>query len=380
MLALTTLVSVPIWEELKNALPTTIATTLLQYGGGTRLDIATAVIDALAIVEALGEVVGVDPGKPGVGDFAKNVYEGASLEKLATQLTPPVRHKLEAIRAADSTDLSLAEVLAGHTHAVERLREGRFDTVILDYDGTIVATENRYSPPGQDVVDELVRLVQGGTVVGIATGRGGSLGEALRAVIPESHFDRIVVGYYNGGYVQPLSVDISKLPPARPALIDELVEWLKQSGDYPPNTRDSPLQISITVSEVQNVPRLESRIAAFPGFADGRIRVAKSKHSIDIGVATNTKLNVTRAIAEKIGKSEIQALCIGDSGHAEGNDFELLGGGHGISVDAVCHRSDGCWSLFGDGLRGPAAVIRILRAIDLSKDGTFQLAVDRLID
>ncbi|MNL56392.1 hypothetical protein D3C87_1798830 [compost metagenome] len=71
-------------------------------------------------------------------------------------------------------------------------------------------------------------------------------------------------------------------------------------------------------------------------------------------------------------------LCIGDSGAPHGNDFELLGHAHGISVRDVCHRQDVCWSMFDAVIDGPDALHTILRALTLVSVGIFQLDVQKL--
>lgn len=55
------------------------------------------------------------------------------------------------------------------------------------------------------MVAEVVRLLRAGVPVGVATGRGGSAGNALRKAVPERLWERVVVGYYNGGELAPLS-------------------------------------------------------------------------------------------------------------------------------------------------------------------------------
>lgn len=380
ILAMSTAISASVWEELRSALPNNITHTVLAYGIGSRVDVATAILDALAIVEALGNLQAVDPGKPGVGEFGKRIYEGTALESLAGTLNESVRHKLTAARKYGPSDISLGEMSRGHSNLVSRLSHTVFEAVLLDYDGTLVTTEGRYSPPSNEVVEQLSRVLEGGVMIGIATGRGGSVGADLRGVLPSALHDRVMVGYYNGGHIRPLSVDIEGDPPPHSSVIDDLVHWLDQTDDLPANARHSNVQISIALSEVPDMRRLGARIGAFPGFIEGHVRVARSKHSIDIGPDTNTKLNVRRAIAAALGKVNVEALCIGDSGHAGGNDYDLLGGSSGISVDTVSHQVDSCWSLFGERIKGPSALTRILAAIVLSKDGTFRLALGDLTD
>src|SRR3546814_9769834 len=90
--------------------------------------------------------------------------------------------------------------VAGHcvrTRAQERRRDlaaAAIGGLILDYDGTIITDAERYGVPRSDIASELVRHDAHGVLLGIATGRGGSGGKALRAVLPADLHPRIIVG------------------------------------------------------------------------------------------------------------------------------------------------------------------------------------------
>src|SRR3546814_6602047 len=65
----------------------------------------------------------------------------------------------------------------------------------------------------------------------MATGRGGSGGKALRAVLPADLHPRIIVGYYNGAYAVPLSVDIELNPPPADPDLEESFAWFEAHPD-----------------------------------------------------------------------------------------------------------------------------------------------------
>lgn len=377
VLALTTDLTAGIWSEVSAALPAEARTTALMYGTGGRFDAAMAVVDALAIVGAMGDSRGIDPGRPGAGPFAKAVYEGSALMVMSASLNPAVRHKVEARRRFDQPADVMGDLSTSYEALISRLAEASFHAVVLDYDGTIVHTHDRFVLPSADIVEQFVRLLKHGVRLGIATGRGGSAGERLREVIPRSLIPDVVMGYYNGGYVQPLDVDIRDCPPPASREMDCMREWLEATG-LPPKARISPVQISIDFDALADPGSFMAELRTAPPVADGDIVLVRSMHSVDIMPSTSSKLRVIEYIQKRLHVPDAPMLRVGDSGHPVGNDFDLLARPFGLSVDQVSHRPDACWSLFGANLRGPEALLRILQAAVLLPDGTFRLDIASL--
>lgn len=65
---------------------------------------------------------------------------------------------------------------------------------MFDYDGTLVATAERFGPPRPEIISELTRLDQSGLRIGIATGRGNSAGADLRGPLPPDMYPRVLMG------------------------------------------------------------------------------------------------------------------------------------------------------------------------------------------
>lgn len=377
VLALTTDLTADIWSELSGAFPEVTRTAALHYGTGGRFAAAIAIVDALAVVGAIGDARGVDPGKPGAGPFAKAVYEGRGLVTTSSRLNAAVRHKIEARRRFDQPADLPEDLHAEYAIVMDRLAEAAFRAVVLDYDGTIVHTHDRFVLPSAGIVEQFVRLLEHGVRLGIATGRGGSAGERLREVIPARLMQNVVMGYYNGGYVQPLDIDIRDTPPPASDLMDRMREWVDAIG-LPPGARISPVQISIDFAALADPGLFMARLRNAPLVVAGDIVLARSMHSVDIIPKTSSKLRVIEYIQQRLHVPDAAMLRVGDSGHPVGNDFDLLGKPFGLSVDQVCHRPDVCWSLFGANLRGPDALLRILQAAVPSADATFRLDIASL--
>src|SRR3546814_12869040 len=82
------------------------------------------------------------------------------------------------------------------------------------------------------VTAELERLHRAGLKIGIATGRGGSAGESLRRALPACVHSSVLMGYYNGGFLQTLDIYIEHAPSPPADGMDEVLAWLD-----PPPTR-----------------------------------------------------------------------------------------------------------------------------------------------
>lgn len=74
-------------------MPSITPVLTFDFGGCGRKENLLALVDGLFWIEAMGAVLGVDPGKPGIGDFGRAMYEDASLKEAAEALCAPVRQK-----------------------------------------------------------------------------------------------------------------------------------------------------------------------------------------------------------------------------------------------------------------------------------------------
>lgn len=374
ILALTSADSLDAWSGVVDNLPPDIRSQEIQLGDAGRLQNAIGIFHGLALVRALGERAGIDPGRPGRGPFAEAIYGDRALEILAQDLTPAIRQKTMARRLHDPDERSAQSVNDTARGRLASLGATAFSGLVLDYDGTIVATNDRYAPPAADILTEILRIVDAGIPFGIATGRGGSAGEMLRTVLPERVHRRILMGYYNGGHIRSLDVDIRSDPAAVDEDIQALSDWLRSTDLI---LLGAPIegrrQLTIDHGRLSNPDAFRSRLALYPAVAAGRLRVSGSQHSFDVFPQTSSKLRLVEALTDGWAP-ERAVLTVGDSGARSGNDYEMLAGPHGISVGAVCGGLGGCWSLFGDEITGPQALLRLLKAITPVSDG-FRLSL-----
>lgn len=352
----------------------------LDYQDCGRFQGLRAVFDGFAIIEALGQRTGIDPAKPGPGPTAANIYDARTLLHTVQRRTAPAAHKqIEQYRRDDPKGHAYDwAVLAGEFQS--QLASVDYWALVLDFDGTIIPASDPYARPAPEIVEELIRLLDHGVTLAIATGRGGSLGSALRAALPSRYWDSIPVGYYNGSYLKPLSVDIdNELPELHPD-IDEIHGLLAKRSDLfrAFKAKNSRVQLSIQhadLVEPQSFIR-EFQQTRFGG--SDELRLVDTGRTLDIVLSSACKTQVVEALMRTRGKADRSILCIGDSGGRTGNDHVLLGHAFGVSVGHVCDRPDACWSLFGTDLSGPDALHRILLSLRGDLRGYVRLDLEKL--
>lgn len=367
------------WSAIADLIPPSLRRMEIDHGTCGRFHNVLATIDALGIIEAMGAAVGIDPGRPGGGEFGRTIYEDRSLAELADTLPPHVRHKRAAMAKADVGDPAGDPLHLIGRKRLEALAGTDIGGAVFDYDGTVVTTAARWSVPNKEIVNELVRLHQLGLRIGFATGRGGSAGEDLRKVLPLDMLASIPIGYYNGGHLRSADVNIDEDPALANPAITETAAWLEERGDLftKHELKHREVQITVDMDKLLHPYRFAIDLRGCAPFADGRVRVMGSGHSYDIVPVASSKLAVVETVKAGLPLGS-EVLCFGDSGSRPGNDHTLLSHPFGISVGDACGMANGCWSLFGARPTGPKALLQILRALLPSDAGRIRLDIASL--
>jgi fructoselysine-6-P-deglycase FrlB-like protein len=380
LIALTGLETQKVWAPLAAILPSEIRQLTIDLADCGRLSNALGVVDGLGLIEGMGQALGIDPAKPGYGAFGPPMYANRSLAVLVRDLSPPVRQKRAAMAQADERAAEPNPLLEISRGRLKLLREATIGGLVLDYDGTLVSTSERYHPPRPEILEQLERLDGAGARIGIATGRGSSAGRDLRAVLPKQMHQRVIVGYYNGGHIATLDIDLDEYPAPVDPIMAEAADWLQSHDDLfvTPTYKVGGLQITIDSRALRKPYRFRRDMLDCPAVRTGRAIVTGSGHSFDIVATTSSKLRVVSELRRVVARGS-EILCFGDSGSRTGNDHALLSHPFGISVGEVCGTPDGCWSLFGDHSTGPDALLRALRALLISVSGEIRLDIDLLL-
>lgn len=347
-----------------------------EHGGPLgAISLLTAVFSLTGVA---GERWGIDPGRPHVKSYGRRLYHLRPTVlwdsfPAGSPLIAGARRKALANGATWTTAETRQRWIRFADGFMTGLREVRFGGLVLDYDGTVCGPRERFTGPLPQVSRDLVSLMDRGTLIGVATGRGRSVREDLRRVIPRSHWDHLLVGYYNGGQVGKLSDDtLPDKDQKTAAPIQELAARIASSRRLGREAKSDvrPTQISFEPMKgvypctvLLKVGELIANPCSLP------LKVYTSTHTVDavpIEVSKRSVLAAAERLAVELGL-EPKMLCIGDAGRWPGNDCELLSTPYSLSVDQVSTDERSCWNLSPPGVRGSQALHKYIN--QLSRTG-----------
>ena len=360
-------------ERTLDLIPEEIPQVRLFIDGGPEIALLVSLVVALRITGWAGEARGIDPGRPGVPEFGRKLYH-LPLPKQARHALPPSISDDDAVAIERKTGLPVHRlVYRGELQRWQselsrfraNLREASFASIVLDYDGTVVDTRERFSPPRPEMTDEFIRILRGGGRIGIATGRGASVKRDMRKCLPANLLDRVIVGYYNGAEIGTLADN--NIPDGTTVVCDELIALasaLRAQSELADLAEQTDRRFQITLEARR--PTTEGRLwdlAQQTLLLTGQrnVTITRSSHSIDILCPGVTKLNVVNRLREVTADAAI--LTIGDRGRWPGNDHELLKEPFSLSVDEISVDPATCWNLALRGQRGVIATLGYLRAL-----------------
>ena len=379
ILAITSPISLDLWHTLASRLPIEIPRHHLHYDAPTApANALLALADVLSLVGAGANAAGINARKPGVPKFGKAIYADTTVQEKIPSLPEAVRRKLDHHASQYTiTDHGVIDYLNNYRLFLARLQEATFSGLVLDYDGTMIAhPEGKVS---MEIRNFLISLLDHRCYLGFASGRGDSLEEKLRDWIPQVYWSRIWVGYYNGGIILPLnqSLDEAANPPLIPDMkhaYDILLANDRILSRCLNKPKKDSMQVALKLSDSKEVPEIFRQVKDLLNIhTEGPLKVVYSDHSIDIIPAQSSKHLVLERMAREVDTDlGGEILCIGDRGHAGGNDYELLGSIFSLSVDQVCDRKTVCWNFLPPGLCGPAGLAFYLFRISLAERGTYR--------
>lgn len=337
-------------------------------------------VRVLVFTGLIGQLRGVDPGRPSVPKFGRSLYRSgiprasfgtSSLSEedvwIKRKVTPWVWSQ-----AGETTRGIWRERCREWRNTAENAVVG---AVVLDYDGTICETKDRRNPPTAEFGRELSRLIECGLLLGVATGRGDSVLGALRQVLQEDFWPKVLVGMYNGAVVATLDQELPSSE-ADPSLAAAKAA-LEESPALARAVRivGKPHQLSVR----PRIPLPEGllyRLVLEALQGDGShlgVRAAASGHSVDVVATETAKENVVVQIQRLLSASGNSAtstvLTIGDQGQVGGNDFGLLDHPLGLTVDRASSNFRCCWNVAPSGVRNTRATLAYLAAIESSESG-----------
>ena len=356
-------------------LPIHVPQARIVFQGGPSAVALASLLAALRITGWVGSTRGIDPGRPGVPEFGRKLYNlslpRSQYAASSSHVTPRVSAAIARKANVDQSDVATLREFGRWHDALAafltRLRDARFGGVVLDYDGTVVDTRRRSEPADPEIASELARLAGAGAYIGIATGRGVSVRRDLQERLARPLWPFVLVGYYNGAEVA--SLDNNDTPDGTERVHDclrplahalrhqpELAEFVCQ--------QERPLQITLEATRIMPECRLwdlAHQVIQTAGIQG--VTVTRSSHSVDIVAPGVSKMNVVRQLRKAAGDTPV--LVIGDRGRWPGNDHELLSEPFALGVDEISTDPSTCWHLGPPGQRGPMVTFEYLSALEV---------------
>lgn len=360
-------------ERTLNLIPEEIPRVRLFISGPPETALIVSLVAALRVTGWAGAARGIDPGRPGVPEFGRKLYN-LPLPKQRADVWHTMMSDDDAAAIERKSGMSIDRLIRRGELQRWRdclrlfrksLNEASFTAVVLDYDGTIVDARERFSPPTSEIANELVRILRTGTCIGVATGRGASVKRDLRTCIPTDLLNQVTIGYYNGAEIGTLADD--HIPDGAAVVCNDLKSLaaaLRAQSELADLAEQTDRRYQITLQARR--PATESRLWDLAQqtlllTAQRNVTITRSSHSIDIVATGVTKLNVLKHLRANVPDAAV--LTIGDRGRWPGNDYELLREPFALSVDELNVDPNTCWNLAPRGQRGVAATLGYLRAL-----------------
>lgn len=369
-----------LWEDMRRHFPADIPTLTMSLAGATPLDLITGLVVQMHIVSAIGKRLDKDPGRPSVPSFGREIHY-ANLRSVISlpeeDFDSIERSKYEVLGARWPSQRSHGSMRRAARAFREAIEKQRFRAIVFDYDGTLCTSQRRDEPPPDSIINHMVRLVNAGVVVGIASGRGGSIQTCLAERLTPDVLEEIQLGLYNGGWI-----DSAAVPPKRPDQASEflshvtrIIVRLKALGVPILEHRTThPFQVSIRFREGLATDTMWFVIAdALRQDGLDLSSMVRSKHSVDILAAGISKSRLIAHIIQRFKIDPYQILTMGDQGAWPGNDAALLEHKFSLSVDQPSRRLDRGWKIAPSEKRDVDATLWYLERIAVADGGTFTL-------
>ncbi|MEO8594191.1 MAG: HAD hydrolase family protein [Candidatus Solibacter sp.] len=356
-------------------LPRSLPRIHLQFSDNAVIAPVGGIFLSMEIAGWVGEARGIDPGRPGVPEFGRRLYNlssnplpGSKLQSVTQIVVRKARVTPTSLRASGLDRLWEA--------ALDIFRDELYRTpirgIIFDYDGTLVDVRDRFKPPKQDIAEALIKLLASGVRIGIATGRGRSARRDLRDVIPRQYWPHILMGYHNGAELAQLTDET--IPESTNGSVDPAIaKALELLSDHPAIS----CRLTVDPSHSQIGLQWKSKILGWhleslleplmPALHALGIQLVSSGHSIDLLASGVSKRRVVRRLAESGAISPSEILVIGDRGRSPGNDAEMLSHRPSLSVDEVSDEASTCWRLTPAMLKGRVATLWYLGRLTMRK-------------
>ena len=326
-------------------------------------------VQVMHMVGSLGAAAGIDPGRPGVRDFGRKMYSLNVRPAAPPRLSETEQLALRRKFGSTGSGAVAKRRTAALRRFADRVGEQRFGAAVFDYDGTLCDPQRRASGPSAKTCALLTRLVRGGVAVGVATGRGKSVRVQLRKLLPDRCHAKILVGYYNCSEIASLADDgVPDLGGKMDARLSEACGILRSNGMLRGVRMTArPMQVTIESADF-GAETVRHHVG-------DRVKTVESDHTVDLLAPGVSKLALFERMRAGL-KPGLSVLCVGDKGRPPGNDWELLGTAHSLSVGDASADESSCWNLLPPGMSGEAGVAEYFKKCRI-RGGSFTMKMPR---
>lgn len=372
----------PLWEGMRGKFPSGIPTLTMPLAGSDPVHLIAGLVAQMHLVAAVGRQLGKDPGRPDVPSYGREIHYAnlRDVIPLPEAAGPAeVQSKYEVLGAHWPSQRDHGTMRRAAQEFRDVIQAQRFRAIVFDYDGTLCSSQSKDGPPSAEVVEQLVRLVRAGVLVGIASGRGDSLQGRLRDALPDDVLKKIRLCLYNGGWID--AADVTPVLPNQTSEflshVTRIVVRLKSLG-VPILTHKTtpPYQVSVRFREGLATDAMWFVIAdALRQAGLDLSTMVRSKHSVDILANGVSKSRLIASIIQDDRIDPYEILTMGDQGAWPGNDAALLEHRFSLSVDMPSRRLDRGWKLAPAEKRDVDATLWYLAHMQMTEMGVFSLAL-----
>ena len=374
-----------LWRKMQSLVPPIVPTLVMPLSGAAPRDLIAGLVCQMYFVNAVAERFDKDVARPAVPQFGRDLYY-LDLPQVIPHPDDteslPEQSKYEVLGAKWPSAQNHGAMARARDTFVASLGNQSFRALVFDYDGTLCHSQRNNAPPPETILKHIEKLVAAGIIVGIASGRGGSVQECLEAHLPRDVLSRVELGLYNGGWIGDAST-----PPAQQretseflSHVSRLVRRLQALGVPIDEIRAThPFQVSVRFREGLPTEQMWWVIAdALRQDGLATSTMYRSKHSVDILAPDVSKGRLIARIILKFKIDPLEILTMGDQGAWPGNDSALLEHRFSLSVDMPSRRIDRGWKLAPAHKRDVDATLWYLERLKIDTNGRFRLPLTEL--
>ena len=360
-------------EKTLNLLPSFVKKAIIVSSCSGVSATIELLIQLFLIVQKLGEMRGIDPGKPGVPEYGSKLYHlsyNPLSEIRETQNYSDDLLNRATIRKVKRIGLSAeksVDVKMSAQQFLMRLSTASFRGIVIDYDNTVISNNDVTDSIYLSCLDYIKTFAENGIYICFATGRGKSIRDQLIKLIPSSLQEMVYICYYNGACIHSIVTEPKSATNHISPILQDMHELLLKEftlADIKLSLRDTNLSIEGPIGILNSIYAFITRKILEEEIKG--INIVRSDHSIDVILSSISKDNAITFMKEKCHGD---VLCIGDSGDETGNDYRLLRNEYSISVGSVSTSLKNCWNIASLGISGPGATLEYLSQLQITKKG-----------